>query len=134
MLGLPQQRVSDIARVLTAPRNTGVRSLVCGEGVFIVTVSGDLEDALIGSFEHVVSSLLIRGADHVILDLRQVTSFGSAALDALRKLTTQPTPAFWLAPGPIVRRVPAAALQGFEVVETPYRAVSLIRSRNHVRA
>jgi hypothetical protein len=106
---------------------------VCGEGVFIVTVSGDLEDVLLGSFEHVVSSDVIRGAEHIILDLRRVTSFGPAALSSLHSFASASTPAFWLAPGPVVGGV-LAARQGLEVVETPYRAVSLIRSRQKVRA
>jgi anti-anti-sigma regulatory factor len=125
MLAFPQRAESEMSRAFDFPGSSGVGSLMCGEGVFIVPVSGDLED-IHDSFEHVVSSLVTRGADHIILDLRHVTSVGPAAVTTLRKLTSAPRPSYWVAPSPVVAGVTAAL--GLETVPTPYRAVSLIRS------
>jgi anti-anti-sigma regulatory factor len=125
MLAFPQQTDPHFGRTFGFPPSSDVRSLMCGEGVFIVPVSGDLED-IRDSFEHVVSSLVTRGADHIILDLRHVTSVGPAAVSTLRKLTSAPRPSYWVAPSPVVAGVTAAL--GLETVPTPYRAVSLIRS------
>jgi hypothetical protein len=104
--------------------------LTCGRDIVILGVAGDLVGTLSEQFERALESLRAREAEHVVVDLRRVTSIGADALSAVGRFARSSSdgPLWLAASGPAFEIVDPPPV-GATVVRTPHEAVRVIRAQ-----